>query len=91
MQYFTKIYFSLALYQSLLEQVEASANLNPCNKSTVKDNRICDTRSNKTCQVAQKCQASASNKSILQASNQQKDVRTSLPKDLIYTIKVLSQ
>lgn len=65
----------------LLERFEASENPNPHDKSTVKDNRTCDTRSNITCQEAQKCQTSASNKSILQTSNQQKD-RTLLSKNI---------
>ncbi|XP_011691898.1 PREDICTED: homeobox protein 2 [Wasmannia auropunctata] len=77
---------------SLLEKFEASENSNLCNKSTVKNNHIYDTRSNKTCRVTQECRTDVTEKSVSQASNQPTVVQTSiLSKNVINKIKPLER
>jgi len=76
--------------KSLLEKFEGfSENPNPCNKSIIKNSHTYDTRSNKTCQVTQEWQVNISEKSVLQASNQQKNVQTSILSKNNNKIKVI--
>ena len=72
--------------KSLLEKFEACENPNPCNKSTIKNDHTYDTRTNKTCQMIQECNANISEKSVSQVSNQQPSI---LSKKIINKTKVI--